>query len=92
MGILSRLFGKQAPATSVEDAANDPILVNAYATVRELPSLDFPHAFNGGRDLSDPELLAHLQGFTGYVMGRGDGQTCENSRERGPYPPCREVP
>ena len=74
MGILSRLFGKGAPASSAEDPAAGPLLVNAYATVRELPPLDFPHAFNSGRDLSDPELHPHLQGFTGYVMARGDGQ------------------
>jgi Domain of unknown function (DUF4272) len=52
----------------------DELLVNAYATVRDLPSLDFPHRLTGRRGLSDPELLPHLNGFAGYVLGRGNGQ------------------
>lgn len=57
-----------------DGADKDELLVNAYATVRDLPSLDFPHRLKGQRGLSDPELLSHLNGFAGYVLGRGDGQ------------------
>ena len=55
-------------------ADKNELLVNAYATVRDLPSLDFPHQLRGRRGLSDPELPSHLSGFAGYVLGRGDGQ------------------
>lgn len=70
MSLLKRLFGLGAPAA----ASDEPLLVNAYATVRELPPLRFPHAMQGRRDLTDPELPKHLDGFVGYVMGRGDGR------------------
>lgn len=49
------------------------MLVNAYATVRDVPSLGFEHEWHNQRDLSDPELAEHLNGFVGYVMSRGDG-------------------
>jgi hypothetical protein len=52
----------------------DELLVNAYATVRDLPSLYFPHRLRGQRGLSDPEMPSHLSGFAGYVLGRGGGQ------------------
>ncbi|MGO4338209.1 DUF4272 domain-containing protein [Labrys sp. KB_33_2] len=77
MGILSRIFGRGAakPAMEVEAEADDgPWLVNAYATLRELPPLDFPHQLINRRDLSDPEMAGHLEGFAGYVLGRGDGR------------------
>lgn len=48
------------------------ILVNLYATVRELPALAFPHALNARRDRSDPELVPHLHGFIGFVMNGGE--------------------
>ncbi|TXM67269.1 DUF4272 domain-containing protein [Methylobacterium sp. WL12] len=70
MGLLKRLFGRGAPAA----APSEILLVNAYATLRELPPLPFPHTMLGRRDLTDPELPTHLDGFVGYVMGRGDGQ------------------
>ncbi|WP_457311410.1 DUF4272 domain-containing protein [Sphingomonas sp. UYAg733] len=71
MNFLKRLFGQSeiAPAAPAES-----LLINAYATVRDLPPLDFPHQGRGRRDLSDPELAPHLKGFIDYVMGRGDGQ------------------
>ena len=50
------------------------VLVNLYATVRELPELDFPHALRNRRDRSDPELEPHLHGFMGYVMQGGERQ------------------
>jgi hypothetical protein len=52
----------------------EPLLINAYATVRDMPDLAFPHEFRAGRDLSDEELAPHVDDFIGYLMGRGDGQ------------------
>jgi hypothetical protein len=72
MDILRRLFGRSRERS--EAAPVETLIVNAYATVRDLPPLDFPHELFGRRDLSDPELAPHLEGFIGYVMGRGDGQ------------------
>jgi len=64
------------PPTPESPAIDDPdaLLVNAYCTVGELPAIDFPHGSLARRDLSDPELTPHLQGFVNYVAGRGDGQ------------------
>lgn len=72
MSLLKRLFGLGRGAPDPTPA--DTLLVNAYATVRELPTLGFQHTPMGRRDLTDPELPPHLEGFIGYVMGRGDGQ------------------
>ena len=47
------------------------VLVNAYATVRELPPLDFAHREHSRRDRSDPELATHLHGFVGFILDRG---------------------
>ena len=44
------------------------LLVNAYATVVVLPELNFRGEVLGQRDVSDPELAEHLQGFIGYVL------------------------
>ncbi|MDB5711105.1 MAG: hypothetical protein JWL96_3175 [Sphingomonas bacterium] len=74
MSLLKRLFSRNEAAPEVADVATEPLLINAYATVRDLPPLDFPHRLLGWRDLSDPELAPHLRGFIGYVMSRGDGQ------------------
>ena len=72
MSLFKRMFGRGEEAHLAPAAA--PILVNAYSTLRELPPLDFAHELHGRRDLSDPELAPHLEGFIGYVLGRGDGQ------------------
>jgi hypothetical protein len=72
MGLLGRLLGNDKPEPQPAD--DGAVLVNAYATLRTLPPLDFPHELHSGRDLSDPELAEHLDGFVGYVMSRGDGQ------------------
>jgi hypothetical protein len=59
--------------TQPRDEAEDfNILLNAYATVRELPAFTFPHAKLTSRNLSDPELAPHLRGLMGYVASRGD--------------------
>ena len=44
------------------------LLVNAYATVVVLPELNFRGEVLNQRDVSDPELAEHLQGFIGYVL------------------------
>ncbi|MBK9580179.1 MAG: DUF4272 domain-containing protein [Fibrobacterota bacterium] len=44
------------------------LLVNAYCTALRLPEISFPHEVIGRRDLSDPELSGHLNGFIGYVL------------------------
>ncbi len=73
IGMLKRLFGKSDAPPENAAAPVETLLVNAYATVRDLPPLDVPHRLLGRRDRSDPELASHLDGFIGYVMGRGDG-------------------
>ncbi len=44
------------------------MLVNAYATVREVAAPTFPVSSFNHRALSDPELRPHLNGFCGYVF------------------------
>lgn len=48
------------------------MLINAYCTHRNPPSLEFPHDLIGSRDLSDPELAEHLNGFIGFIMQGGE--------------------
>lgn len=48
------------------------VLVNAYCTKGAIPECQFPHQLNHRRDLSDPELVQHLNGFAGYVESRGN--------------------
>lgn len=71
MSLLKRLLGG---GNAAQAPASEPVLINAYATLVDLPPLDLPHRLLGARDRSDPELAEHLQGFVGYVMRRGDGQ------------------
>lgn len=47
------------------------MLINAYCTHRDPPTLVFPHTLHNRRDASDPELASHLNGFMGFVMGGG---------------------
>ena len=51
------------------------MLVNAYATLREPPPLEFPHQLRGRRDLSDPDLSEHLSGFAGWIASRREEMT-----------------
>ncbi len=60
--------------TEIDTDSTSSILINAYCTCAQLPPLNFPHKLNNQRDMSDPELHGHLQGFIGYVLKRGDGQ------------------
>lgn len=45
---------------------------DVYATVREPSRPAFPHVLRGHRDLTDPELTPHLEGFMGFVMANGE--------------------
>ena len=65
---LKTLLGGTKPTPA------DALLVNAYSTLTTLPAIDLPHQGKGQRDLGDPELKQHLDGFIGYVLSRGDGQ------------------
>lgn len=51
------------------------VLVNAYATLRDPPPLDFPHQLRARRDASDPELAEHLSGFAGWIASRREEMT-----------------
>jgi hypothetical protein len=48
------------------------MLINAYCTHREPPSLTIEHQLRNHRDRSDPNLAEHLSGFVGFVMNRGE--------------------
>lgn len=48
------------------------MLINVYCTHRNPPTLEFPHTLNGSRNLSDPELAEHLNGFIGFIMQGGE--------------------
>ncbi|MFZ3002923.1 MAG: DUF4272 domain-containing protein [Undibacterium umbellatum] len=64
-------------STFVQEIGSDSassILINAYSTCAHVPPLNFPHKLNSVRDLHDPDMHGHLQGFIGYVLKRGDGQ------------------
>jgi len=50
------------------------VLINAYCTRLDPPSMQFPHALSGKCDRDNPELSKHLHGFIGYVVGRGEQQ------------------
>ncbi|MGV0592308.1 DUF4272 domain-containing protein [Mycolicibacterium porcinum] len=77
--LLARLKGVPPKPDHVEgEPDSDGVLVNAYCTRSDVPVPGFPHALNGHRDLSDPELAQHLAGLVGYVLSRGDGQMTRN--------------
>jgi hypothetical protein len=50
------------------------MMINVYCTHRNPPALSFPHVLHSRRGREDPELLPHLDGFIGYVRGRGTPQ------------------
>ncbi|SHH22404.1 DUF4272 domain-containing protein [Massilia sp. CF038] len=68
---LKNLFRRAPDDIAATKATDDMILVNAYSTLLALPKPEFGHVLNNRRDLSDPELLTHLDGFCGYVLSRG---------------------
>jgi hypothetical protein len=67
---LKNLF-RRTPDAAPAVVTDDMILVNAYSTLLALPKPEFAHVLHNRRDLSDPELLPHLDGFCGYIMARG---------------------
>ncbi len=69
---LKNLLGRKADAAPAEPVG-ETTLFNAYCTLQLVPQPAFAHKLHAYRDLSDPELLPHLNGFCGYVQGRGDG-------------------
>ncbi|WP_080898339.1 DUF4272 domain-containing protein [Variovorax paradoxus] len=82
MGLFAKLKDVLVkPAASVEQADAIPqegMLINAYCTCAEVPALQFAHTLVARRDLSDPELAPHLEGFVGYVLSRGNGEMSRN--------------
>lgn len=68
--ILKNLFSADDQPAQADD---NGLLINAYISLAQPPELTFPHELMGLRDLSDPELDSHLDGFVGYVQSRGDG-------------------
>lgn len=49
------------------------LLINAYSTLASPPEPQFLREPPARRDRSDPELVPHLQGFVGYVLGTVEG-------------------
>lgn len=49
-----------------------PLLLNVYATLSDPALPTFPHRPLGARNVDDPALLEHLDGFIGYVMNASD--------------------
>ncbi|MRX09874.1 DUF4272 domain-containing protein [Pseudoduganella sp. FT25W] len=58
---------------SPKDISNH-ILLNAYATVGDLPKPVFPHVLNGRRDSKDADLAPHLNGFMHYLAEQNGGK------------------
>ncbi|RZO65668.1 MAG: DUF4272 domain-containing protein [Sandaracinaceae bacterium] len=50
------------------------VIVNVYATHREITAPDIEHRQLGRRGVEDPELASHLDGFAGYVAKSGGGE------------------
>jgi hypothetical protein len=70
---LRRLLTRQQTALP-RTPYGDTVLYNAYCTRLQIPQPSFAHVLHARRDLSDPELLEHLDGACGYVLDRGNGQ------------------
>lgn len=66
------LFSRKAESAPAEPVG-ETILFNAYCTRLSIAQPAFAHTLHARRDLLDPELLEHLNGFCAYVLGRGDG-------------------
>ncbi|QYF94271.1 DUF4272 domain-containing protein [Massilia sp. PAMC28688] len=79
MGILNSIFGRKQPApAAVPEPVGETVLYNVYSTLVEIPAPQFPHLLHARRDLSDPDLLEHLNGFCSYIFGRGDGKMSQD--------------
>jgi hypothetical protein len=67
---LKRLFARpQAVVPAAPSGATT--LYNVYCTCHTIAQPAFAHQLQGRRDLSDGDLLVHLQTFCGYVFSRG---------------------
>ncbi len=73
IGQLKRLFARKLP-DQVPVPSGETTLFNVYSTLVELERPTFAHLLHARRDLSDPELLAHLNRFCGHILDLGDGQ------------------
>jgi len=69
---LKSLFARKTQSAPAQPSG-DTVLFNAYCTRLAIAQPTFAHTLHARRDLSDPELLEHINGFCGYVLGRGDG-------------------
>ena len=67
------LFGRKAD-TAPPEPVGETVLFNAYCTRLEIAQPCFAHTLHARRDLSDPALLEHLNGFCGHIFGLGDGE------------------
>jgi hypothetical protein len=70
---IKRLFSRAHPEPAVPEPVGETVLFNVYCTRTEIPQPRFPHILRGHRDLSDPALLEHLNGFCHFVLAKGDG-------------------
>ena len=70
--LRSLLPSRQSAAPAVP--VGETLLFNAYCTRVQIPKPPFAHVLHLRRDIADPELLAHLNDFCGYVLDRGDGE------------------
>ena len=68
VAIATRESARLAAAEAIEAVAMT-LLINAYSTLAAPPAPEFARAPANRRDRSDPELVPHLQGFVGYVLG-----------------------
>lgn len=67
------LFTRKA-GDAVAEPVGETILFNAYCTRVDIPKPAFAYKLHARRDLANPDLLAHLSGFCGYIFERGDSQ------------------
>ncbi|MES2900029.1 MAG: DUF4272 domain-containing protein [Pseudomonadota bacterium] len=67
------LFSRKAESAAPEPIG-ETVLFNAYCTRVEIAQPAFAHKLHARRDLSDPALLEHLNGFCSHIFGLGDGE------------------
>ncbi len=60
------------------EPVGETVLFNAYCTRTEIPQPAFAHKLHARRDLADPALLEHLNGFCSHIFGLGDGEMTQD--------------
>lgn len=70
---LKKLFSRPQDDTPPAPSG-ETVRYNVYCTRLVIAQPTFPHIVQARRDLADPELLEHLNGFCGHVLARGDGR------------------